>query len=192
MTTPRGMGWNMVYMETPVVSREPVVSMMQSKIPKVLPHTFDELKEYDFLLWVDDKVKLNLNNIEVLMQQMLEMDSPMAMSRHMSTDIQLKNGEYNVLFDLCTSMYQWRYRTDWDKMIQYITEEIDEGYTLRSKLYLRSTIILRNMRHQDTIKINNLWYDHILRCGPMCQISFHFVKQRFNNICVLPDDIQEY
>lgn len=189
MTTPRGLGWNMVYMETESISNDPVVSTMQSKIPKVLPHKFKELEDYDYLLYIDDKLHINLENIEFIISEMKGANSPIAMRKHPSTDIQLKSGEYNVLFDFATSMYQWRYRQDWDRMIQYINQEVDSGYTMRSKEYHACGVILRDMRHPETVKINETWYEHILRCGIQDQISYHFCEQRFKNTYTLPEAI---
>ena len=30
------------------------------------------------------------------------------------------------------------------------------------------------------IEINTMWYKHIQECGIQCQISFHFIKQLFD------------
>lgn len=159
------------------------ISAKQAKIPKILPHTFPELMEYDYLLYYDDKIVLNLFEIESIVRNLELNDAPIAMRLHPT----LPNP--NVLFDFAESMYQWRYRCDWETIVQYLSEEINLGYKLHTDHYFATGIILRNMRHKDTIPLNQLWYEHTMRSGAVCQISFHFAKQRYENIMILPERI---
>jgi hypothetical protein len=159
------------------------ISSKQSKIPKILPHLFKELTCYDYLLYYDDKLILNLFEIESIINDLNYNDSAMGLRKHPTTPTP------NVLFDFAESMYQWRYRRDWESIVQYISEEIEAGYNVKTNEYFATGIILRNMKHRDTQSLNELWYQHTLRAGAVCQISFHFAKQRFNNIMTLPENI---
>ena len=85
-------------------------------------------------------------------------------------------------------MLQSRYKVEWEKTVEYINSEINNGYKLESQMYWTSAI-LRNMKHEDINLINETWYDHIQKCGIECQISFNFISQRFRSISLLPDDI---
>lgn len=159
------------------------ISAKQAKIPKILPHLFKELTCYDYLLYYDDKIVPNLFEIESIIKDLNYNDSPMGMRRHPTTP------SPNVLFDFAESMYQWRYRCDWENIVKYLTEEIDLGYQVKTEEYFATGVILRNMKHKDTKAIDELWYQHTQRAGAVCQISFHFAKQRFNNIMVLPEKV---
>jgi len=159
------------------------ISAKQAKIPKILPNLFKELMEYDYLLYYDDKVVLNLLEVESIIQSLELNGAPIAMRAHPTIP------NPNVLFDFAESMYQWRYRCDWKNMVKYITEEIEAGYKLYTNEYFTTSVILRNMRHKNTIPLNQLWYEHTIRCSAVCQVSFHFAKQRFEDIMVLPAKI---
>lgn len=159
------------------------ISAKQAKIPKILPHTFSELMEYDYLLYYDDKIVPNLFEIESIIRSLELNGAPLGMRSHPT----LPNP--NVLFDFAESMYQWRYRCDWENMIEYITEEVEAGFKLSDNQYFATGVILRNMKHKDTIALNELWYEHTMRSGAVCQISFHFARQRFEDIMILPEKI---
>jgi hypothetical protein len=94
----------------------------------------------------------------------------------------------NVLFEFGEAILQPRYKSQWTQTIKYITEELGNGYKLECQLYWTSAI-LRNMKHPDIEILNNTWYEHILRCGIECQVSFDFVAQKFQSITLLPLDI---
>jgi hypothetical protein len=165
----------------------PILSAKQSKIAKILPNTFQELNQYDYLLYYDDKLQLNLDRIEETLETLEVFNSPIAFRKHPSIP------DTNVLFDLAEAMYQWRYRADWESLIKYITEEVEAGFKLKANRYFATGIILRNMRHNNAIKINELWYEHTMRSSAVCQISLHFARQRFKDkFLTLPENIVKY
>ena len=93
----------------------------------------------------------------------------------------------NNLFEFGESMQQPRYKAQWAQTVNFITEQIANGYKLECQMYWTSAI-LRNMRHPDIQSLNETWFSDIQRCGIECQISFNFVAQRFP-IIMLPLDI---
>jgi len=182
-TISKSFGYKPIFYDVPVTA-DSTVSAKQSKVPKMLPTIFKELAQYDYLLYYDDKLILNLNAIESAIEELNSSNLPIALRAHPTTP------NPNVLFDFAESMYQWRYRCDWESMVKYITDEVESGYKLYSDRYFATGIVLRNMKHEETHAINQLWYEHTARCSAVCQISFHFVKQRFNNnVMTLPEDI---
>jgi hypothetical protein len=94
----------------------------------------------------------------------------------------------NVLFEFGEAMLQPRYKSQWTQTIKYITEELENGYKLECQMYATG-VILRNMKHPDIEILNTTWYEHIVRCGIECQVSFDFVAQKFQSIALLPSDI---
>lgn len=181
----RSFGWTPIVYDD-IVYDDSYNSSIQAKVPKALPHIFPELEEFDYLLYVDDKLKFNVDRIPDYISILKENNSPLAVREH---NFLPQGDKANVLYEFAESMYQIRYRIDWEKTIQYITDEVNKGYTLSSDKSLLTGYIFRNMRHPDIVNINNMWYEHIQRGGICCQVSFHFIKQRFNNFSVLPYDI---
>ena len=86
-------------------------------------------------------------------------------------------------------MLQSRYKREWDKSIAYITQEVNNGARLNCQMYATGAI-LRNTRHPDTVKINELWWQHINRCGIECQVSFDIIAQKFDSIAKLPLNLE--
>jgi hypothetical protein len=188
-TVTNSFNWKPIYLDAPV-HIDATYSAQQAKVAKSKPHIFPEFQEYDYLLYVDDKLSFDLNRIKDTIETMEAMNSPIGMRTHpTSPKVEEK---FNVLFDLIECMYQWRYRREWHRTVQYINDQVNLGYKLETKRYFATGLILRNMRHPDINNINDMWYDHILKCGPQCQISFHFVAQRFKNIKILPKNIASW
>ena len=188
-TVTNSFNWKPIYMDAEL-THDATHCAQQAKVPKAMPHIFPELQEYDYLLYVDDKLTFNLNRIEETIETMEAMGSSIAMRTHnTSPKIDEKN---NVLFDIIECMYQWRYRREWQRTVKYVNSQINLGKKLETKKYFATGLILRNMRHPDTQKINETWYDHIQQCGPQCQISFHFVAQEFKSLKILPDNMASW
>jgi len=181
-TISKSFGYKPIFYDVSVTA-DSTISAKQSKVPKMIPTIFKELAEYDYLIYYDDKLVLNFDEIENAVRELELNNSPIALRKHPTMP------SPNVLFDFAESMYQWRYRCDWESMVKYITEEVQSGYKLYSNEYFATGVVLRNMKHQETHAINQLWYEHTMRCSAVCQISFHFVRQRFNNIMTLSEKI---
>ena len=164
------------------ISECPILSCYQAKALKIIPHTFNELEKYNYLFWRDDKISINLSRMHEFVRLVDKDNSSMALRSH-----DFLHG--NVLFELTEAMDQERYRRQRHKYIAYVTEEVRKGYKLETQTY-RCGAILRNMKHPDTIKINDLWWEHINRCGIEDQISFDFIAQRFDSITKLPQDLE--
>jgi hypothetical protein len=170
-------GYSPIFLQMEVTSN-PDMSAYQAKVAKVLPHLIDPLMEYDFLLYKDDKISISAEKIENSVRMLMDSDSSTSIRPH-----PFLSG--NILYEFGESMLQTRYKSQWHKTVTYITEELKNGAQLNCQMYATG-VILRNMRHPDTAKINNLWWEHINRCGIECQISFDIIAQQFNSIILLP------
>ena len=95
----------------------------------------------------------------------------------------------NVLMEFDTSMHQKRYEAQRSQMIEYISEQIDRGYSLRVEKMFWTSAILRDVKHPMTTRINEDWYEQILSCGIECQLSFDFVSQKYECIAEMPQVI---
>ena len=173
-------GWIPIYLNRKV-SEDLNISAFQSKFAKSMPHKFNQIKNYDYTFYTDDKLIPNIERIENSIDKIKKTNSSMGIRSHPF----LKN---NILFEFGESMLQTRYKVEWVKTVKYINSEIKKGYKLETDMYWTSAI-LRNMKHKDINLINEKWYNHIKRCGIQCQISFNFISQKFDTIRTLPDDL---
>lgn len=174
-------GYTPIYLDLKV-SDDPVLSAYQAKIAKAIPHTIEPLGQYDFLFYKDDKIQVDTSRIDEFIGLLQEKDSAIALRPH-----PFLSG--NVLYEFGESMLQSRYKREWDKSIAYITQEVNNGARLNCQMYATGAI-LRNTKHPDTVKINELWWQHINRCGIECQVSFDIIAQKFDSIAKLPLNLE--
>ena len=181
LSAAKDMGWMGIELNLPVSSNR-ILSAQQSKIAKAMPHLFGQLGNYDYLLYVDDKIEFSTNHLAGWISEIERNQAMLMIRRHPD----LKK---NILNEFGTSMIQARYQAQKDQMAEYISAKVDEGYQLRvDKLYWTSAL-LRNMRHPKIIDFNESWYKDIVSCGIECQISFDFVAQNFSEIIEMPQII---
>lgn len=170
------MGWTPLFLEAQV-SDDPVVSAHQAKIAKSIPHIISQVDDFRFTLYKDDKITLDVDKIAQFIPEFEERNSPLAVRRHPFLS-------RNILFEFGEAMLQPRYKSQMAQTVDYIGQELSDGFKLESQLYATG-VILRNMRHPETRELNEMWFAHIQRCGIECQISFDFVAQRYPSISLL-------
>ena len=173
-------GWKPIFLNQKV-SKDPILSAYQAKIAKTMPHKFSELTNYDYTFYIDDKLIPNTIKVQSSIDILNKSNSCLGIRSHPW----LRD---NVLYEFGESLIQPRYKFEWAKTVNYITNIIKKGYKLECQMYWTSAI-LRNMKHKDAVTLNEIWYDHINKCGIDCQISFNFISQKFNTIAILPKDI---
>jgi hypothetical protein len=179
----QGKGWRPIFVELPLTNNR-VLSAQQSKIPKALPHYFPALNNYEFLLYVDDKIEFNANKVNklLLVHTLPGPNFSIMIREHPS----LKG---NILNELAVSMIQPRYQSQRDQLVEYITCQIKQGHDLKVEHLYWTSAIIRNMTHPDTKIFGEQWYQDILNCGIECQVSFDFVAQRYKSIRLMPQVI---
>lgn len=175
-------GWNPIYIDNQAVVNDEIISSMQSKTAKAVPQLFEALSSYDYLLYIDDKYVINETLIPGLVTELTNKNAPIGMKKHRFLSP-------NVYSEYMESLKQPRYYAQKDKMSQYIKQQVLEGMPTEADIHFETGCILRDMKHPDCKKINELWLEHIRECGTECQVSFFFIARRFPNILVLPTNI---
>ncbi len=165
----RLIGWAVRAIDVPQVN-DPVVSCMQAKEQKIRPHLLADLKEFDFVVFRDAKMpRLDLGRLPGYIAKMRERNMYAAFPVH----------PRNVIAEACESMFQARYFGQRGQISKYITEELAGGGRAQMPVHFGCNMCIRDMRHPDTIPMNERWRQHTDRVGLQDQISFHFVAQDF-------------
>ena len=176
------LGWQPIYLPLEL-SANRLLSAQQAKIAKALPHLFSDLQEFNYLMYVDDKIDFSVDKLINWVEEPTTQAPWSLKIRHHNS---LRG---NILHEFGTAMIQPRYQAQRDQAASYITQKVREGLELDVGCMYWTSAILRNTTHPDTTTINEHWYKDILACGIECQIAFDFVAQRFNSIRLLPPDI---
>jgi hypothetical protein len=168
------LGWNPIQLHEPVYD-DIRISSKQAKIAKIIPHTLPFIKDFEYTLYIDDKIGFNTDIIEDNIDALIENDSPMSLRKHQYLSP-------NVFVEIGESMVQQRYYEQLDQMAKYAVDQVKRGYSVDHNVLYTTSAIFRNMRHKLVDDINDLWYQHMLRCGIECQTSFFFIAQRYPSI----------
>lgn len=172
--------WIGVFDDKPTTD-DMIESCMASKHVKVLPHLYKELKDYDYLVYLDSKLKkLNESLIESHIQTyFIKQNYALLLRKH----VFWQNG---IWYEYEQSMKQERYLIQSDNYKKYIHERLDSGLSARVSIQCQCGLLIRNMKHPKIVNINNTWMRHILACGIQDQISFFFVQQFYSRGTILP------
>jgi hypothetical protein len=149
-------------------------SCMEGKHIKAMPQEYTELKDYDYLCFLDSK--LGLANVEFIEHYIstyfIKQNYALLIRTH-----DFLTG--NIWHEYNQSISQIRYGLQQEQYTNYIHKQIKNGLSEVTPLHCRCGFLIRNMKHEKMIEINKTWYDHIQDCGIQDQISFFFVKQLF-------------
>lgn len=171
--------WIGIYHDIPL-SEDPIESCMVGKYIKTMPHEINELKNYDFLCFLDSKLnKVSEIFVEnIITKYFIEQNYALLLRKHWFV--------FNSVWDeFNASMGQERYRLQKSRYTQYIDNQLNNGLSDHVDNHCACGFLIRNMKHNKINEINNTWYNHIQECGIQDQISFFFVKQLFHDI-ILP------
>ena len=146
-----------------------VKNTMSCKILKVFPQVFLE-KEYDFVVWYDNKFSVNVKDTIRVINSWNNNHSLM-LHKHPW----LKN----VKGELAESMGQRRYVYEKDRYIKYINECKEKGLVDNYKFHSQCGFIIYNLKHRMTAKIQKEWMINIKKCGIQDQISFNLFRQDY-------------
>lgn len=155
-------------------------SNMIGKHIKAMPHKYKEIKDYDYLCFLDSKL-FELNEIFIekcIYTYFINNNYALLALQHWVINDGVWN-EYNL------SMQQERYFNQRERYINYINKQLSSGLYANTNYHCATNLLIRNMKHKKINEINETWYSHILECGIQCQISFFFVKQLFPR-CIMP------
>lgn len=166
--------WIGIYDENPI--NDDLIQMTNvGKHIKTMSHEYSELKEYDYLCFLDSKLEnVNEQFVENFIDKyFIQQNYALLLRRHCFINDNVWN-EYNE------SMKQERYQLESEKYRNYITRQINEGLSIFTNQHCACGFLIKNMKHKKMIEINTVWFKHIQECGIQDQISFFFVKQLFD------------
>lgn len=167
--------WIAIYDDKPT-NDDLIQSCMIGKHIKTMPHKYIELKDYDYLCFLDSKLEKVCETFveNFITKYFIEKNYALLLREHWFIHNNVWN-EYNE------SMKQEKYRIESYKYKTYIENQIKNGLSEITKHHCACGFLIRNMKHEKINEINNTWYKHIQDCGIQDQISFFFVKQLFND-----------
>jgi len=153
-----------------------IESCMIGKHIKTMPQEYSELKDYDYLCYLDSKLaKINETFVEeFIVKYFVEQKYALLLRKHWF----ICN---NVWDEFNESMSQPRYLLESEKYKNYINNQVKNGLSNITENHCACGFLIRNMKHDKIIEINKTWFEHIQVCGIQDQISFFFVKQLFND-----------
>ena len=172
--------WKGIYDNKPV-STNINTSTMQGKYVKVMPHNVNPLKNYDYTCYLDSK--LDKVSESFILQKIEDAFIKKSYALLLREHVFIKDA--NIWNEYNESMKQERYKKESDKIKFYINSQVEEGWVEQIDTHCQCGLLLRNMKHPIVLDINNSWYSDIQKCGIQDQISFFFVKQKFNEY-ILP------
>jgi hypothetical protein len=167
--------WLGIYDNKPIHD-DIIKSCMDGKHVKTMPHEYNNLKDYDYLCYLDSKLeKVSEIFVENFIDKyFIKQNYALLLRQHWYIPSKVWD-EYNE------SMNQSRYRLESDKYNKYIRNQIKNGLNDEVQHHSACGFLIRNMKHSKIQNINITWYEHIQECGIQDQISFFFVKQLFND-----------
>lgn len=155
---------------------------MFGKHLKAMPHQYNEIKDYDYLCFIDSKLpKLNEQFIEnIIYKYFINDNKALILRNHFF--IHINN---NIWSEYNESMAQARYYNERNKYKNFIIKQINFGFKEIDDYHCACGFLIRNMKHKKIIELNSTWYNYIQECGIQDQISFFFAKQLFKD-CIVP------
>jgi len=167
--------WIGIYDNKPTIDDQ-IDSCMVGKHVKTMSHEYKELKDYDYLCFLDSKApKVKEQFVErFITKYFIENKYALLIRKHWFIN-------NSVMDEYTESMKQHRYRLESEKYKKYIETQAKNGLSLTSP-HCACGFFIRNMKHPKILEINKTWYDHINQCGIQDQISFFFVKQLFSDV----------
>lgn len=185
--------WIPIYLN--VNGADDVESTMLSKDPKARPHKLPGLNRYEYTCYMDSKLGqewswgelVNFGNLSelkieyLIFENFILKDKAMILRNHLY-------GQKSVYFEVWDAICsQERYKKQRHRIFAYVDKQLSNGLKDKTDNHYSTGFILRNMKHPDTTKIGETWFNHIQECGMECQISFFFIKQLFNSIMGVDD-----
>mgnify|MGYP001172993971 CR=1 FL=1 len=167
-------GWNICFDDDAPVSDDKYISTMQGKKPKAVPSELIDLSEFDYTLWVDDKIKISdsmLINREI--PRLKKNQNKASLRTHW------KGSTKTVWKELALSLEQPRYKEFFFKYVDYINQKVSDGYSDQGTM-TACGVILRNNKDPQVKKIFEEWFEEITRSGlANDQVTFFFIRQKY-------------
>jgi len=168
--------WIGIYDNKPT-NDDVIESCMIGKHIKTSPHEYKELQDYDYLCFLDSKLKkISESFVEHFIDKyFVKQNYALLLREHPFV-------HNNVWNEYSQSMPQYRYKIQSEQYKTYIENQIKSGLSVITEHHCACGFLIRNMKHEKINEINTTWYTHIKECGIQDQISFFFVKQLFDGL----------
>jgi len=169
-------GWSICFDDNAPVSQDKYISTMQGKKPKVVPNELIDLSEFDYTLWVDDKIKISDNYlIKRELPRLKKNQNKASLRTHWKSE-----SAKTVWRELVLSLEQPRYKEFFDRYVNYINQKVSEGFSDHG-IMTACGVILRNNKDDQVKKIFGEWFEEITRSGlANDQVSFFFIRQKYH------------
>jgi hypothetical protein len=170
--------WKPIYTNVPIYGNN-IQDAMSAKLPKARPDMYNELRNYDYLCYIDSKLyNIDFEKIVNVMNLMDTMpEKTFCISRH---PLPFKSvwDEFNL------AMQYAKYAEQKTQNEVFIKRLLVSGYSETIENHYCTGFLLRKQCPK-TDEINKMWYSFIQECGIECQISFSFVQQKYKD-AILP------
>lgn len=172
------LGWNVCFDDDAPVSNDKYISTMQGKKIKAVPSELINLSKYDYILWVDDKIKISDS-------MLIRRELPRLKKNNDKSSLRTHWKSVNaatVWRELALGLEQPRYKEFFDKYVSYINDKVSEGYSDEG-IMSACGVILRNNKDEEVNKMFKEWYEEIINSGlANDQVSFFFIRQKYHNL----------
>jgi hypothetical protein len=171
-------GWKVHFDDKTPVLEDKEISTLQSKKVKAIPHKILDLSDYDYTLYVDDKIKISdFYLIKRELPRLKKNQDKASLRTHWKS-----GNEKTIWHELTLSLIQPRYKKKFDSYIYYINQKISEGYSDEG-IMTACGVILRNNKDPEVKKMFEEWYEEIIRSGlANDQVSFFFIRQKYHHL----------
>jgi hypothetical protein len=169
--------WIRIFISDIPIYNDDILDTMNSKELRSCPHHFEILSKYEYLCWFDTKLKIFETNVNECIIRMKESNKFVALTKH----------PYSHKFTTVWDEYDnaipiEKYNKQKDEYSKYIKKQIESGYSEKITVFYCCGFIVRKQNYSIVNEFNEFWFSNIKECGIEDQISFHFVRQKFDDI----------
>lgn len=168
-------GWRVLRLPGSAES-DAVNSTMRAKLLKIPQDRWPALAPYDFVVWFDDKFRLNVTGVYDVIARWPK-NAAAAFHRHPSrcTDT---FPDCSVLEEVEDTL-QHRYKRQHGQMKRYIATQERVGLRSTGRPLYQAGFIIYNRKHPATRALQAKWLEHIRIAGVNDQVSLFFIAQLF-------------
>ncbi len=169
--------WKRVWVDTPIYN-DNVRDAMSSKELRCCPERFPELTEYEYVCWMDSKMKFtNDENFKKMLEALLSSDAIVAATHHPLP--------YKTVWDEYETAIQYeKYAREKDAYKAYIERQLQAGADPMKPQRICCGFRLMKMNERRK-ELGETWLSHIRQCGIEDQISWQFIHQLFETEVVV-------
>jgi hypothetical protein len=165
--------WIRIFLEAIPIHNDLVKDTMETKEIRACPHRFEQLREYDYLCWFDNKLMVCEDIVQKCVDVLASSDLCVMLTKHPYSGI------YKTVWDEYTlAIAHDKYRQQAAQYKSYIQSQISKGFSESISVFYCGGFSIRK-RCTKTTEFNECWYRHIQECGIEDQISLQFVEQEF-------------